>query len=319
LLKEDGSIAGTLEIVTWYPPMQRRPVAAWVVSWVDTSGEEPVMHRAPVEIPAHGAAGPARRATLLQAAADARQRGPAPIAARAPALPNRPDARQRVRQAELLIDAWDRAFGQLTAAAADDGSSGTYLRYLALTELLARTYTVDRTLQGMWDDVPADLQELASQHADDEALAAIAHNTRVVASSGRLYDPGRERGFDAFFERQRNGAPYPHWTGPLLTGVLQEPFFRGLRWIRGHMTYRGVTDPIELWQYTDGAEPRWKWKDSAAVTSERGNPRERKLYDELLAGQDVLGYFSHLIEVFTEARWFLRALLLRAENRRPYT
>ena len=318
LLDGNSALVGTLERIEWYPPMERHPARAWAVSWLDRSGAEPIMLRAAIEVPALDAEIPERRGALLDAAARAIAAGPEPVAARAPAIPARPSASERFRQAELLIDTWDHASRRLAVAAEDDGRAASYLRYLALTELLARTYTVDRTLQGMWDDVPPDLRESGSQRADDDAVAAIAHNTRVLAASGRPYDAQADRGLAPYFERLRTGEPYGHWTGHLLSGVLQEDFFRGLRWVRGQMTYRGVTDPIELWQYTAGAEPRWKWKDAAAVTIERGNARERALYDELLAGHDVLGLFSHLIDVFTDAKWSLRALLLRAENRRPY-
>lgn len=44
---------------------------------------------------------------------------------------------------------------------------------------------------------------------------------------------------------------------------------------------------------------------------------KRLQYDQLLAGQDVLGWFSHLLDVFWEAKWSLRKLLRRGELRRP--
>jgi hypothetical protein len=33
------------------------------------------------------------------------------------------------------------------------------------------------------------------------------------------------------------------------------------------MTYAGVDDPIEIWQYEAGVEPRWKWKDAPTITT----------------------------------------------------
>jgi hypothetical protein len=218
------------------------------------------------------------------------------------------------------MDAWDTSRSELTAALREtEGPAGSFRRYLALSDTLARTYTVDRTLQGMWVDVPPDLREDASIRADLQAVRAIEHNTEVLSRFGRNYDPTSDSSFEAYFQRRRDARPYPHWSGHILSGSLQEGFFNGLRWIRGQITYRGVIDPIELWQYEDGVAPRWKWKDATAVTTRLSSNRDqRKQYERFQAGRDVEGQLSNLLEVFWEVKWSLRKLLIRAERRRPY-
>lgn len=316
LLDEDGEAVASLELSPWYRAHEREPVAAWVVSWVDTSASEPTLLRAPAEAPAKSGNGPEREAELVAAAATALGRGERPPPPRSPALSAPPTARERFRQVELLIDAWDSSNAELSRALGEEGPAAEFLRYLRLSDVLARAYTVDRTLNGMWQGLPIDLREDASAWADERARRAIAHNSAGLRRMGRTYDPRTDLVLATYFARQTDGKPYTHWTGHLLTGALQEGFFQGLRWVRGQMTYFGATSPMELWAYRDGAEPRWKWKDAEAISWEKGNKRERALYDWFIAGHDVTGYFSHLLDVFWEAKWSLFKLMRRAENRR---
>ena len=51
LLAEDGSIAGTLEIVPWHSPGERQAALAWAVSWLDPSAARPTLRRSALEVP----------------------------------------------------------------------------------------------------------------------------------------------------------------------------------------------------------------------------------------------------------------------------
>lgn len=276
------------------------------------------MLRALVQIPARPAANERRREALLGAALRSMASGPPPLPiVRASRLSEPPDYQNRFRQVELLIDAWDGANGTLGRVLRDDRAYPAQ-RYIALSDMLARTYAVDRTLGKMWEQLPVDIRDDVSHWTDERAVRAIAHNTTSKERLGQMYEPRTDISFEAYFARLADSRPYPHWTGPLLSGAIQEGFFRGLRWIRGQMTYFGVIDPIELWQYEAGIEPRWKWKDAAAITTGlSSNARERALYERLLAGSDVIGFFSHLLTIFWDAKWMLRKLSRRAEMRRP--
>lgn len=317
LLSDNEQLVARLHLEKWFPDGQRVAQTAWVVSWLDPDAKSPQMLRALVELPARPADTDVRRNELLALSIDAMERGPSSPEPRASALAEPPSYGDRFHQIEVLIDAWDQAEGNLAAALRDE-ETYPFQIYSALSDVLARTYTVDRTLQGMWDGLPADLREDASARADERAEHAITHNAAVQRKFGRAYDPRNDVSFDAFFIRHSTFRPYSHWTGHLLSGSIQEGFFRGLKWIRGQMTYRGTIDPIELWQYEPGVEPRWKWKDAAAITTGlRSNWRERQQYECFQAGHDVLGLFSHLLTVFWDAKWSLRKLSKRAAVRRP--
>ena len=317
LADADGESVGRIELAPWYARGARKAEEAWIVTWFEGDGDDFILRRALVEMPAFAVDSDAREAELIAAAEAALQRGEEPPMPRASRLPAPPSASERFRQAELLIDAWDAANGRLWEATRDESAAAKFRRYEALTESLARVYTVDRTLDGMWSSLPPDVREDASCRADDRARRAIEHNRAVSSRFSKTYDPRADASFDAYFERESTGAPYTHWTGHLLTGSLQKDFFEGLHWVRGQMTYRGIIDPIELWQYTAGAEPRWKWKDSQAISLDAGAQAQREAYDRFLAGRDVLGLFSHFLEVFWDAKWSFRKLMLRAERRRP--
>jgi len=317
LLKDDGELLARLHIEPWHPDGERTPHVAWVVSWLDPDATSSTMLRAPVEVPALGAADQGRCQDLVAAALAAIAAGPPSPAPRAAALSEPPDYAEQFRQLELLIDAWDRAQGELGRVLRDHNS---YLadRYIALSDVLARTYAVDRTMQKMWERLPVDIRDDASHWADEAAVRAIAHNTEVQRNFGKTYNPRADVSFDAYFLRERNSKPYHHWSNHLLSGSIQEGFFMGLRWVRGQMTYLGVIEPIELWQYEAGVEPRWKWRDAPAITTGlASNARERAQYERFQAGKDVLGLFSHLLTIFWEAKWSLRKHSKRAELRRP--
>jgi hypothetical protein len=316
LLGPAGELVARLHVDQWFPRGERQPVPVWIVSWLDPNADSPTMLRARVEMPAQKADSELRRRQLLAGAFEAINRGPRRPDPRSPALPSRPTYVGRFRQAELLIDAWDHANGALGRVLRDDDPY-PFERYLALSNVLARLYTVNSTLQGMWEEVPVDIREDASCWADEHAERAIAHNRDVVAKFGKTYDPRNDVALEPYFSRLRSGRPYQHWTGQLLSGALQQGFFDGFKWIRGQMTYRGVIEPIELWQYEPGAEPRWKWMDAGAITTDlKSNANQRCQYERFLAGGDVVGLFSHLLDVFWDAKWRLRKLLRRGELRR---
>jgi hypothetical protein len=317
LLDEGGGLAARIHLEDWYPKGRRTASPAWVVSWLDPAADSPTMLRALVELPALVAEDDTRQAELTAKALEVMARGPEPATARSPALKDRLGYAERFRVLELLIDAWDEAETRLGRVLRDPDAH-PYQRYLALSDVLSRTYTVDRTLGSAWEALPIDIREDASCHGDEIAERAIAHNTRALARSGRTYAPVDEGGLAPFFARRRDLRPYRHWSGHMVSGAIQHDFFLGLRWIRGQMTYRAVIDPIELWQYEPGVEPRWKWKDAAAITTEFGSGRnERACYERFQGGRDVLGQLSHLLTVFWDVKWSLRKLSRRAEVRRP--
>jgi hypothetical protein len=246
---------------------------------------------------------------LIAAALAAKAEGEPPIPPPAGAIEAR-GWRDSARGLDRLFSVWvDAETSFRNSAVRDDEASG-WARWVALADALNRIYAIDSSLKTLWSKLPPDLREDASAWSDDYADKAIRHNRGIDPN----FDPQTAPGWEAWRERQRTGKPYTHWAGPLLAGLFHPDYFVGLRWVRGQLTYHAVPEPIELRQLRPGDEPRWKWKNADAISTEGGN--ERPLYEKHIAGGDVLGQFGWLIEVFVDAQRIVGRLRTRAETRR---
>ncbi len=251
----------------------------------------------------------AERKTLVSAAVLAKQDGEEAVAPPAGPIDER-DWRQLASGLDRLFSAWvDSETAFRRAAECDPGPDGSWERWRTLTDALNRLYAVDSSLKTLWNKLPPDLREDASAWSDEYAGKAITHNRKIDPA----FNPYGAPGWEAWEERQRTGRPYEHWAGPLLAGLFHPDFFTGLRWVRGQLTYHAVHEPTELLQLRPGEPPRWKWKHANAVSTEGGN--ERPLYEKHIAGQDVLGQFSWLIDVFVNAQRTVGRLRARADVR----
>ena len=310
LMSADGQILGHVELRRWWSDGQREAVTAWVVAYLDPrETTQPIMVHSPLEVPAREATDQGRQDELVALALDAVQHPPPAPPPAASALEGLPSTLDRRGQLELLMLAWDRAYRELMRACAlEEGESGDYERFMAVSDLLNRTYALDRTFNVVWQQLPIEVREAESVAADLRALRAIEHNARVSDQVSREYVPEDDGALKDHFLRRRNGKPYAHWSGPLLAGAFHRKFWEAVRWVRGQMTYNAAQSPIELLQWAAGVEPRWKWKQAGAITSERQALRNAGAYEAHLAGRDVLGVFSWLLEIFMEAERSLARL-----------
>ena len=309
LRNEDDSIFGRLHLRQWWRPNTRTPEAAWAIELLNPDSDDPPLFVALVQMPALRADTAAVRNDLVARAVKAKLNGEEPIAPPAGPIDER-DWRDIVEGLDRLFSAWvDAETAFHNAAARDDPAAGG-ARWVALTDALNRLYAIDSALKTLWKKLPADLREDASAWSDQYADKTIIHNRRIDPA----FDPQTAAGWEAWRQRQRTGRPYEHWAGPLLAGLFHPDFFTGLRWVRGQLTYHALPEPIELRQLRLGDEPRWKWKNAAAISTEGGN--ERPFYEEHIAGRDVLGVFGWLIDVFVDAQRIVGRLRVRADTRR---
>lgn len=302
---------GRLHARDWWPQGERTAVAAWAIEWMNPAGPAsgPPLFIAPVQVPALQPANGAERDALVAAAVEAKAAGEPSVPPPAEAIEERA-WRDIAEGLDRLFSAWvdaESAFHR--AAVLTDEPAAEWARWTTLTDALSRIYAIDRTLKTLWNKLPMDLREDASRWADDYADRTIAHNRNMSPT----FDPLTEAGWEAWRERRRTGKPYEHWSGPLLAGMFHKDFFTGLRWVRGQLTYHAVPEPIELRQLRPDYEPRWKWKSAAAISTEGGN--ERTAYETHVAGGDVIGQFSWLIDVFVDAQRIVGRLRKRADAR----
>jgi hypothetical protein len=313
LLDQSGSWLASLGVVEWYAAGDRDAVLTWVVSWPAAGDEPPYMLEAVVERPALVADTAERRRSLVE---QARAAMTAPAATPAPLElppPTPASASQWSTHLELQLACWGDASAALSVAAAErDADRGPYLRYKALTDALERSYALDASLGILWRaGLSTAKREQLSQRTDRGARSAMAHNAAVRPDR----DPTQDTVFAAYLRRDAGGRrqPYRHWADMLLAGMFQERFFQATRWVRGQLTHAAVPAPIELRHFRAGAEPRWKWRESASFARGRSDDAGRRAYDRMLAGHDVLGQLGQLYTVYFDAQLLLVAALREEE------
>lgn len=266
-----------------------------------------------VECPALVADSPARRDALILAAEAA-------MAAPPPALPivaSEPLPITADQWGEMLksqIDSWGRAMGKLDEAAQSEDDWAPVLRYKAMQEALHWLYVVDSTFGVIWQQLTDQEREDLSVKADERAANAIAHNKEVRPD----LDPRQDAVFASYYERQLTGETYRHWSDVLLAGVFHRRFFQAIKWVRGQLSHAATPAPMELIQFREGAEPRWKW--TASQDFARGRPDEagRHAYDNVLSGNDVTGLLGHLTMVFVDAQYKLIGKLTQRATKVPH-
>lgn len=301
---EDGEYAAWLRVQEWYPVGERTPSVAWIVAFLDPISSEPLMIEREVECPALIADTDARRDALIAAAEAAMTAPPVvlPIVAPEP-LPITADQWGEMLQSQ--IDSWDQAMGKLDEAARSEEEWAPALRYKALQEALHWLYVVDSTFGVIWRQLTDQERGDLSVKADERAAEAITNNKELRPD----LDPEQDAVFASYYERQLTGETYRHWSDVLLAGAFHRRFFQAIKWVRGQLSHAGTPASMELIQFREGAEPRWKW--AASRDFARGRPDEagRHAYDNVLSGHDVTGLLSHLTMVFINAKYQLVGVL----------
>jgi hypothetical protein len=134
--------------------------------------------QSPVEVPARSALTESRRAELVSRAAVAIRTRPPKIPGPSHESPSasRP---QRRRDLDMFIAAWARGLCRLEKATRLPVGDGDWERFIALGDALNRTYAVDRTLDIIWQKLPADLREDASCWAD---VSRAGHRSQQVTA-----------------------------------------------------------------------------------------------------------------------------------------
>lgn len=287
---EDGDLLGWLRLDHWYDVGARVPRLAWVAQYFNGAVAEPEVAVVLVDELGEPARDATRQEELAAAAHDAIAAGPPPLP---PPQPAGGPAIQGVAEIELLVDAWDASQSRLFRAANIDDESSRDRIYIALTELLNWTFTLDLVLSLLWKHLDFATREAASQQVDAQVAAAIENNRTAFAKHGRTWVEPQSGIFAAARQRQGDHAPYPAW--PLLLGMRRKDvdprFFNGLKWVRGQAVHRGVIHAVDLRQWRPGAEPRWKWQPVCAIPHETTGKSLLQLhdYEAVVAGRDVLG------------------------------
>lgn len=311
LFAEGGDFVGWLQIGEWFDSASGALVPSWIVSWapqtLDGRGS-PLPTQARV---AHATALPpdsSERERLVERAWVAIEAGPT-----APTRIAMPDESLDARL-QLALSVWDDEFTAFRVVAERGVDSSRYERFQALQRLFAATYAVDESLQSLWRGLPTEFRVDASQEADLRFRAAIAHNERMVEQHDIVWNHDTDPTLARYRSRVARRRPYEHWSDPLTAGVFHGDFFNGLAWIRGKHTHANAPEPMELMSNPPGRLPRWKWKNADDIAA-RGPRMDagRLKYQEALAGSDVLGYFSQILDVFVEGEHMLQRLRHEAE------
>ena len=303
-----GQFVGTLSLERWWPAPQGDPSVAWVAGVLDGETEEYV--KVCVEAPALPVSAE-RSAELLEKAREAIAAGPSPLPepTNIPA-PAKPSADEVHEQLSRVFAAWVDALDELTRLAEQRDPELAYSIYIRLVHVLNWAYTADQALQSAWDRLPTEQQVLASQDTDEQMKSAIA-NWQQHKEPG--WTPSEEAVFRPRLRRQPGSGPYKDWASVVAAGAFHEEFFQGLSWISGKMRHQAAAMPIELRQMTQGGEPRWKWR-LADTIAPPDRDKGRAKYVANLEGNDVLGLFSWLIDVFVDAEMLVSKLMRETEQ-----
>lgn len=312
LLDDNGSWQARLEVRNWYEDQSRDPVVAWVVEWPVPDGRAPYMYETAIEHPALLADNDERRTELIARARAAllapRTTVPDPFETPSKAL--NADAWSALLDRQIWC--WVDSFNGLCTALNATEDSATYPRYRHAVEALGWAYAVDSSLNLLWNRLSPTARELESLQTDANAAAAIIHNSRSVPT----FDANNDGPFAGYLQRQRERRPYKRWSDVMLAGLFQSRFFIAISWVRGQLVHAGADLPMELQQYKPGIQPNWKFSDSASFGRGRQSQADQKVYDQVLAGWDVVGGLGHLVDVFADAERRLTQRL-RAEESSP--
>lgn len=297
LNSRDGEYFGQLHVTEWSPNGKRDRGFAWVVSYLDPDSDEPLMLEREVEYPANSADSPERKEELVRKATLALESEPPALLVSEPRkVPL--DADEWYQLIDLQISAWDAAKGRLHSACRSTEEWATDRIYVALSETLAWTYTIDESLQTWWTALPRSSRETLSAQTDQQIERLLASD-RSDLTTEKIESDGYWKGYR---ERLLDGEPYGRWCELFSTGWFNRDTSNAFQWLRGQLTHTAVGEPVHLVQFRDGAEPRWKWAYSTQFTRSKEAKAGARTYNRELAGSDVLGLFAHFLDEFWNAR-----------------
>lgn len=299
-LLRDGSWCGGVTLEHWWASADDGPQAAWVAGHYDAEAEAYV--RVCVELPARTVT--ADRDSEMAAKTEAAiVAGPPLVAGPAGHAPRARASSAVIHdQLDRVVAAWAQTLDELFAAAPKHSSETVDGLFVPLMHVLNWAYTADETLQAVWNGLPSAVQMVASRDADRKLADAIADRRARDLS----WAPTADVVFKPYLERRTTRRPYRDWASVIVAGTFHAEFFAGLNWISGKLRHNLSDLPIELRQMTPGGEPRWKWKraDTIVAADQRREPG-RSEYVDHLEGNDVLGLFSWLVDVFADAQRML--------------
>jgi hypothetical protein len=172
---------------------------------------------------------------------------------------------------------------------------------IALTESLSWVRALDDALNHIWRKLPEDARREITVRIDEA-----------------LERPGWDPNFVAWARSTRSDRGYSDWTIGLIVrraGIPRDEL-QAMRWLAGKMLHFGPLPAVELKQWRQGEEPRWKWRKSADIfpttRGERGSD-DRQAYDEHLAGRDLIGTFN-LFDALYSAEFLVWELMGRPER-----
>jgi hypothetical protein len=278
-LEENGEVRGFIQLVSdWYEAGARTPSVAWVIDWM-AAGHD-AMQRGLIELDGTPATSSDERARIAERAMQVIHAGPPPTPAQFGAMEAGLLTRAGVKDlVELSSHSLQEAVARVFRAARREDEYAVLNINTGLLEVVGWTRALDELMQRVWDHwlTPA-VREQASLDVD-------ATLTRPSISRGVVAEVGAAR---------RIGHPYPSWTHALVAkGVWLPPAeLRAFRWLAGKLLHHGPLSVVELRHWRAGEQPRWKWRAADSIYP-RPLPEEREgqrtVYDQLLAGRDVVG------------------------------
>lgn len=293
----DGENSGQLYVTEWYPSKSRDKGFAWVASKLDADSETPLTVAREVEFPAAAADTPQRRDELVRLASAALNSGPTELLVtsprRAPLTPS-----EWYSLVDLQIHAWDGAQTRLHDACRSREEWELDLIFIALSETLSWTYTVDESLQRWWKALKFETREELSLRMDKRIEHLIASDRSPFTEESVKTD----RHLEGYRDRLNTGEPYGRWCDISRSGWFSRQTSRALSWVRGQLTHTAIAEPVHLIQFREGAEPRWKWAHSSEFVRSKEDKNGAHAYNRELAGGDVLGLFPHFLTEFWDAR-----------------
>lgn len=300
LVDDVGNYTGRLLVNRWYEPGDQTPRLAWVAEYLDDRELLSVFVADADAIPDESG-----RGGLLSAARTAIAQGPPTLAT--PDLP----ASDFGDELDLLFMAWGDAHQRLRSAAERTDEHAREHIYVALTELVSWTCTIDDVLQAVWKGFSPAFREAKSVEVDQAVARVISRNKQQAKEHCQPYVEGPAGIFDAYRARRLSGKSYAYWSQLLaLKHVDLDPrFLSGLKWIRGKFVHRGVLHAVDLRQWRPGVEPRWKWLPSSQTGQGAHGSDKMKMenYDAVVAGKDVLGSLGLTGELL-DTVWLFTAL-----------
>jgi len=297
---EEDQFMGFVSLVAdWHEPQDREAQTAWVVQFLAPDVEG--LPRALIELSDQPATDETRRAELATRAKAVAAKGapatPAPFGHASTGLKTMAEIRELI---QLTNHGLETEQGRVFAAAQDERPEAVMPLLVAVTDLMAWLRGLDELAAYVWKERLTDRKRERASKQADKFMASPGAAPGLLAAERK--------------SRQKDGRPYADWSIALLAnpmGWMRREELTGFRWLAGKMLHFGPLSVVELRQWRAGAQPRWKWRHADRILPPRvleQRKSQRKIYNRVVAGRDVIGSFQANELAFSVERLFMPLL-----------